>query len=835
MKNLSIGLVIGASLASSVGSTFRSLDSRIERFQSKTKEVKLGIAAGDQWKSLRGEAMKLSAAMQAGKLDANGIRRFQELKAATLAAAQEARKYGLTLKGLDKQLSVMRRYTAIQEGFLGRSQARASRREQRGEMRGRLVASAGTLVGLGAILAPSIQAEEAFAGVRKVWNMTEEEARKRKQRLFEMSTRVPVGFEGLSDIMAAAAQSNIPEADREAFVEDVAKMGIAFDMAADVAGAAMTGWRNNLKLTQQGAVLLGDAVNHLSNNMDATAPSIVEYLDRVKGIGRLAGMSGEEMAALGAAFRQAKVAPEIAARATNSLIMKLSSISTESKKLDKKLKPLGTSCATLGRAFKKDADKGLLLFLETVKKSKDPIGLLREILGEGFADEIAMLVDGLDGYKQAMGLVSDKSEYAGSMQKEFAARSETTAMQLQLLKGHLTRASEAIGSVFLPSITQGTGVLGAWITKFAEFAERHPTVVRGLGAMAAGFLALKVATFAAGLGWSHIKDGGSIALDIFQRLRPSIIGNTIAMARMRGDGSLLRGMFAGLKGGIRSFASGAVADLKALQTGLGLVVTFLTANPFGIALAGIMAVVGALWLIEKYGDEMCAALKTAATSIGSAFAPIGDTILGAIAEPLGKAVQWTLKLADALNKLMESIGLAGSAEAAANASAGAQQRRSKGEYQSGDEYLWMLPQKNASGGFIDRPVVSWIGEDGPEYVVPVGSAYRERGRSLLGRAASALGMTVEKKDAGMGASPSATIALAQPEAPRWTDAFQRFPQMPPPPIMAGAGGLTIQGGIHIQAAPGMDERSLADMVIRKIADYDGRRRRGAYSDDAFLG
>jgi hypothetical protein len=48
MKSLSIGVVIGATLASSVGSTFRSLENSIGQLQEKANNIKLGITAGEQ-------------------------------------------------------------------------------------------------------------------------------------------------------------------------------------------------------------------------------------------------------------------------------------------------------------------------------------------------------------------------------------------------------------------------------------------------------------------------------------------------------------------------------------------------------------------------------------------------------------------------------------------------------------------------------------------------------------------------------------------------------------------------------------------------------------------
>lgn len=53
----------------------------------------------------------------------------------------------------------------------------------------------------------------------------------------------------------------------------------------------------------------------------------------------------------------------------------------------------------------------------------------------------------------------------------------------------------------------------------------------------------------------------------------------------------------------------------------------------------------------------------------------------------------------------------------------------------------MKTDKNASGGFITKPTISWIGEAGKEFVIPVDNN-RGRGKMLLAQAAAKLGMHV---------------------------------------------------------------------------------------------
>lgn len=48
--------------------------------------------------------------------------------------------------------------------------------------------------------------------------------------------------------------------------------------------------------------------------------------------------------------------------------------------------------------------------------------------------------------------------------------------------------------------------------------------------------------------------------------------------------------------------------------------------------------------------------------------------------------------------------------------------------------------KNARGNIITRPTVSWVGEDGPEAIIPLSQKYRDRGLSLWEEATKALGI-----------------------------------------------------------------------------------------------
>ena len=823
MKNLGIGLVIGASLASSVGGTFKSLDKSIGQLQAKAKDIKLGISAGEKWKDLRGESLKLSSALQAGKLDAAGIARFHQLKAATKEAEAEAKKYGFTLGGLNKQLGTMQRFSAVQDGFLRRAEARDARKQERGELRSQL---AGTMA-VGATLAlpiyQAVQFESVMADVRKVVNFdTPQQFQKMGQDILDLSTKLPVSASGIGEIVAAAGQFGIARDEILDFSNSAAKMAIAFDIPAATAGEAMAKIRASTGITQVEMVKLGDAINHLSNNTAANAGELVEFMKRSAGVGKIAGLAESQTAALGTTFIAMGSAPEVAARATNAFVMKLATASKQSKPVLEALGDMGYSAQALEKRMKLDPQGTILEFLERAKKQKNVLAALSGVFGVGWSDDIAKLVTGLDTYKKSLELVADEKSYHNSMEEEYQARAATTANELQLLRNQTTRLGVTIGSALLPGLNAVLKPLGKMIETVGTLAARYPTLTKIIGGAAAGFLGLKAATLATRIGWSHIRDGGSIAIDIFQRLRPSVIANSLAMARMRGEGSALNGMFSGLRGGVGSFLSGFGADFKAFQTGMGAMFTPLTMS--------VMALAGAIYLVWRNWEDFSGAWKEGCSEMGKAWEEgrIGDAIMSGLATPLTSIM---VLIRDVTQGLSNLFGMTGDSTALDNAVGAAQERLASGNYNPGDEYVAMAGiSGHASGGLISRPVVSWVGEDGPEVVVPIGSKHRQQGLFWLGKAASALGMSLSEKGA---TEPSAGAS------PSWIDRIRDFSasvMTAPQPALAGAGGIT--NNFTINPTPGMDEQGVADLIIRKLEDWQrgqAAKRRSSYHDDAFLG
>ena len=67
--------------------------------------------------------------------------------------------------------------------------------------------------------------------------------------------------------------------------------------------------------------------------------------------------------------------------------------------------------------------------------------------------------------------------------------------------------------------------------------------------------------------------------------------------------------------------------------------------------------------------------------------------------------------------------------------------------------LWDLFKHNANGSFVDNPMLSWVGEEGPEVIIPLSGHKRDRGLDLWQQAGQALGVTGYANGGMVGGAP----------------------------------------------------------------------------------
>lgn len=693
-----IQISIGATLAASLGSAVRGAQAQLNQLGSTLAELGNKQSGIKQLEGLRAQAKDAALAMRAARQKVSGLesnlanqggepsaKQAKELERARNAAARAEEAYrrqraavdelstALTRAGvntraigaesarLGSQLETLRART---EALTRAQQGQARNLENRSAYRAQImdaVALGGALYGL---VRPAVVFESVMADVKKVVDFdTPEQFGQMSKDVLMMSTRIPMAAEGIGAIVAAAGQAGIARKELLRFAEDAAKMGVAFDLSGEQAGSAMTGLRSIFGLTQNQVVSLGDAINHLSNNMDAKASDLLNIANRAGSTAKLFGLSGAQLNALGATFLALKTPPEVAATGINALLMKLATADKQNDKFQQGLQDIGLSAEVVKKMIGRDAQGALVTFLAQVKKAPDLMGTLSDLFGMEYADDIAKLVGSMDTYQKAVGLVGDQTAYAGSMQKEYEARSATTANNLQLLKNQMSRLGITVGNALLPALNSLVGALMAPIDSLANLAERFPIVTQVVVGTVGAVLALKVATIALGYAWTFVKGPILAAQVAFQSARAGLALLQVQAAATGASTGILSVAWTRIQTG----ALGLIAPIKSaalafwsMLPAIGATTAALLANPITWIVVGIGAAVAGLALvIRKYWDPIAAyvggvfdgirsALQPAITSLSTALAPLA---------PIGQAVASVFGfIADAASGLVGWVG-----------------------------------------------------------------------------------------------------------------------------------------------------------------------------------
>lgn len=442
----------------------------------------------------------------------------------------------------------------------------------------------------------AVDFESAMADVRKVVDFdTPQQFAQMNEDVLKLSTNLPMAADDIAKIVAAGGQAGIARQDLMQFAEDAVKMGVAFDVTAEQAGDMMAKWRSAFKLNQQDVVALADKINYLGNTTAASAPLISDVVTRIGPLGEIGGVASGEIAALGASMIATGVQSDVAATGIKNLILGMTAGEGATKSQAAAFQQLGFDAADMAKRMQTDA-KGAIMdvfrALQSLPKDQQA-SVLADLFGKESIGAIAPLLTNLDALESNFKKVGDASQYAGSMEAEYQARSRTTANQLQLAKNAIVAVGIGIGSALLPAIN---GVLNAIIpvvSAFANWAQQNQGIVQTMVALAASFAGILLAArslLAIRAGFNMLKETARLFYTVNQN--GQIVLRGAAMAS-----NIFKAGLSGLGTAFRLAATGARALALALM-----------ANPIIAIVAVIIAVVAAIIYFWNTNEQFRAAI-----------------------------------------------------------------------------------------------------------------------------------------------------------------------------------------------------------------------------------
>lgn len=423
-----------------------------------------------------------------------------------LAGAEQRLKSALDASsaGFDRKITKLKRVAEMQERIarsreqMDRSLARAANVSFVGAasvQTGRRILS-----GVASPVGQAKQLETAMADVRKVVDFDSPEGLRQMRRDIQaLSTDIPMTAEELAQIVASGGQSGIAKAELIEFAELAAKVGVAFDISAEMAGDSMAKVKTAMELNLKETSNLFNAMNHLSNNSAARADQTLEFLNRAGSDGARYGFSANETLTYGAAMIAAGAQADTAATSFRNMGRALTRGASSTDRQSEAFKKLGLDAEKVALAMQQDA---VGTTNDVIRRLNDlPKHVQASVMSDLFGDEareLGKLINNMQLQPKMLKLLADPADYLGSVgepdsvEKEYRARAATTQNNEQLLANEWKRVQSAAGETILPVYNEILTTMRGLLKTTTAWIEEHPTLTRWLviGAAALGGMAV---------------------------------------------------------------------------------------------------------------------------------------------------------------------------------------------------------------------------------------------------------------------------------------------------------------------------------------------------------
>lgn len=252
------------------------------------------------------------------------------------------------------------------------------------------------------------------------------------------------------DAYERGAAAGLPLNELKEFAVLSAKAADAFEMSSEDVGNAAAGFRTALGIPINQMEKLFDLINGLADSGISDERDIVDFIDRSGAQLKMMGLQNEQIAAYGATLLNLKIPAEVAARAMNTLSTKLLTPKA-TKKSAKAFATLFGSADEFTKLMKKDANGAVLEFfkrLEKLDKFKRA-GLLTDILGQGFSDEINRVVSAMPELIRNLDYAASNNWF-GSLSKSYKLQLDTVMAQWKRFRNNLKVLEIDLGDLILP-------------------------------------------------------------------------------------------------------------------------------------------------------------------------------------------------------------------------------------------------------------------------------------------------------------------------------------------------------------------------------------------------
>lgn len=431
--------------------------------------------------------------------------------------------------------------------------------------------------------------QEHMSGVTKYTGLAAQDVEELNEAFKKMDTRTP--REKLNDLAADAGRLGITgKQDILDFVDAANQINLALgdDLGED-------GVKNIGKLTQlfsegramglkNGMLATASVINELAQSSSASEPYLLEFTARLASIGSTAKIAQSDLTAIAAVLDQGMVGVEKGATAMQNVLTAIY------RRPAKMAKAAGLDVQKFTELVKNDANAALLQFIGALKDARSleniaPMLEEMKLSGSGVTQTLATLANGLDNLKTTQQQAALAFLEHTSATKEAEAANSTVQAQLEKAQKAYKDLAVELGGHLEPVVkhmVSSTGLMAKALLYSIRFAIEHKRTLIALAAVLAAYrVGLMISVAWENRFWiAKIKN---IAADKLSAAWTSIV--TTAKAAWSA---------------IVLVATGRLNAATIAQWRLNAA---MAANPIGLVIAGIVALISVIWSLSQRMED----------------------------------------------------------------------------------------------------------------------------------------------------------------------------------------------------------------------------------------
>lgn len=516
--------------------------------QNLEKKIAKAVTAGDKATMRKLQRELSNTNRMINQLQGSAATADQVLRRLDKASPKELNK---TLKTLHSQLSGIQRGTAAWDAHVAKIKAvktelqkvnaTLATQQSRWDRMNMWLNNAQTFImGLAAAITGLVMAgrkavnafaemEEELANTRKYTGLTEQKVLELNEAFKKMDTRT--SREKLNELAQEAGRlgKNTLES-VQGYVEAADIINVALVDLGDGATQTIAKLTNifgveELLGTKDAMLAVGSTVNVLSQNCTASKPYLVEFAQRMAGIGSQAGLTIPQILAFGAVLDANGQKVEMSATAIQKVIMNLANKNHEFAAT------LGMDAEKLNETLKHSAKDGLLMFLEALQNMGKDVGFENAtmMLAPAFKEMgldaarvsqvLSTLAMHLDEVKWQMGEADKAFREATSATKEYEIFNNTAQAAIDKAKKRVSELAIELGEKLYPimkHIYTTSGIFLRVLNTIVSFLIEYRRVIVPLVAAIASYYATVAVAKVAQLAWNAVLLSGKTIASAFR-------------------------------------------------------------------------------------------------------------------------------------------------------------------------------------------------------------------------------------------------------------------------------------------------------------------------------